>query len=150
MLKKLLIVTVVMVLGASLLFAENLTGRDIVKTGAFTTQNGTLKYENPQWHLVTKDGSYQLHFGNRNHLTSTGIELEEGMRCKIEGIATGKDISVVSATMKGKTYTFREESGTPLWAGKGNRRAKRGYANRTGANSDNSRGNRQLNWKGRS
>jgi hypothetical protein len=149
MLKKLLIITVVMVLGGSLLFAENITGRDIVKTGAFTTKSGTLKYEAPEWHLVTKDGSYQLHFGNRNHLTSTGMELEDGKYCKIEGIATGKDIAVVSATIKGKTYTFRDENGIPEWAGKGNRRGKRGFANRTGAKNGFNKGNRQFNCQGR-
>ena len=73
MLKKILIITVVMVLGASLLFAENLTGRDIVKTGAFTAAAGTLKYESPEWNIFTKDGSYHLHFGNKNHLSYTGI-----------------------------------------------------------------------------
>ena len=149
MLKKLLIITVIMVLGASLLFAESLTGRDIVKTGAFTAATGTLKYEHPEWHLVTKDGSYQLHFGNWNHLTSTGIELEDGRQCNIEGIATGKDIAVVSATMKGKTYAFRDESGVPLWAGKGNRWGRRGFADRTSAMNGYRRSNRQLNWQGR-
>ena len=148
MLKKILIITLVMVLGVSLLFAESLTGRDIVKTGAFTAAAGTLKYESPEWHLVTKDGSYQLHFGNKNHLSSTGIELEDGARCKIEGIATGKDIVVVSATMKGKTYSFRDESGIPLWAGKGNRRAGRGFADRTGPMNGFKRGSRQLNRQG--
>ena len=150
MFKKILIVTVVMVLGGSLLFAENLTGRDIVKTGALTSKSGTLKYESPVWHLVTKDGTFQLHFGNRNHLESTGIELKDGEYCKVEGIANGKDIAVVSATIKGKTYTFRNENGIPLWAGKGNRRAKRGFANRTGDEINYGRGNRQFNRQNRS
>ena len=150
MLQKLLIITLVMVLGASFLFAENLTGRDLVKEGVFITSNGTLKYECPEWFLSTKDGPYQLHFGNKNYRSSTGIELVEGKQCKIEGIAAGKDIAVVSASMEGKTYTFRDKNGYPLWAGEGNRRAKRGYANGTGAKNEYGSCNRQFNLRGRS
>ena len=130
MLKKILIVTLVMALGASILFAESLTGRDIMREGDVTTINGTLKSEGIEWYLIAKGGSYQLHFGNRDYLSSTGIELEDGKSCTIDGIASGKDIAVATATMESSSYSFRDENGAPLWAGNGNRKDRGGYSDR--------------------
>ena len=128
MLKKILIVTMLMALGTSLLFADGLTGRDIVEEGTFTTLEGSLLSQGTEWYLSTQNGSYQIHFGNKNYLSSTGIELVDGARCTIDGIASGKDIAVTTATIAGIAYSFRDENGTPLWAGEGSRRNQSDYS----------------------
>jgi hypothetical protein len=150
MLKKILIVTLVMALGASVLFAESFTGRNIVKEGSFTTINGTLRYDGVEWYLTTDDGTYQLHFGNKSYLSSTGIELEAGKNCEVDGIASGKEVVVVSATMNGKSYSFRDENGVPLWAGNGNQRDRGGYGDRNSSRNEYGNRNGQPNGKGRS
>jgi len=150
MLKKIFIVTLVMVLGASFLFAESVTGRDIVREGSNTNINGTLKSEGIEWYLVTEDGSFLLHFGNKSYLTSTGIALEDGKNCTIDGIATGKDVAVATATMDGKAYSFRDENGVPLWAGNGNRRDRGGYTKRNNNRNEFGSRNGESNRKGRS
>ena len=150
MLKKILMVTLLLVLGASLLFADSLTGRDIVEEGSFITIQGVLKSEGTEWYLATEDGTYQLHFGNRNYLSSTGIELEEGVHCTIDGIVSDKDVAVATAAMDGKTYSFRDANGTPLWAGEGNRRNLNSYSKGNGSGNGSGQGNGQSSRNGRS
>lgn len=126
MVKKILIISMVLVFGAAALFAHDVTGRDVVGSGELVTIEGTLRYESPEWYLDTEVGSYLLHFGNRSYLESTGITLEEGSEISVEGFAQGNDIAVVSAAADGKTYSFRDKDGVPFWAGRGNRYAKNG------------------------
>ena len=149
MMKKILIITLLMVLGASLVFADSLTGRDIVKEGIFITLQGILKSEETEWYLTTNDGNYQLHFGNRNYLSSTGIELAEGAHYTIDGIVSENDVAVATATMNGETYSFRDANGTPLWAGEGNRRNLNGYSEGSGNGNRSGRGNGKSNRNGR-
>jgi len=120
MLKKILIITLIMVVGATLLFADVPFGREILDEGNAITVTGTLKYDTSEWYLKTKDGSYLLHFGNKTWLESTGIVLKDGEECSIKGISTEDDIVVSKATVDGKTYSFRDKDGIPLWAHKGN------------------------------
>jgi hypothetical protein len=126
MVKKILIISMVLVFGAAALFAHDVTGRDVVDSGALVTLEGTLRYESPEWYLDTQEGSYLLHFGNRGYLESTGIPIEDGKKLSVEGFAEGSDIAVVSASADGKTYSFRNRDGVPFWAGRGNRYAKNG------------------------
>jgi hypothetical protein len=150
MMKKILIVTLLLVLGASLVFADSLTGRDIVEEGSFKTLQGVLTSQAAEWYLQTEQNTYQLHFGNRSYLSSTGIELADGAHCTIDGIVSDKDVAVAKATMDGKTYSFRDENGTPLWAGEGNRRNHNGYSKGQGSGNGSGRGNGQSNSNGRS
>ena len=150
MLKKILIVTLLMALGTSLLFADGLTGRDIVAEGTFTTLKGTLTSQGTEWYLTTQDGPHQLHFGNRNYLSSTGIELVDGANCTIDGIVTGKDVAVATVTTAGKSYSFRDENGTPLWAGEGNRRNQKDHSDGHSAGNKSGQGNGQSNRRGSS
>jgi hypothetical protein len=147
--KKILIVALLMVLGASLLFADSLTGRDIVEEGIFTTLQGNLISEGTEWYLKTEQGTYQLHFGNRNYLSSIGIELADGVHCTIDGIVSDKDVAVAEATLEGKIYSFRDENGTPLWAGEGNRRNINGYSEKHGSGDGSGQGNGQSSRNGR-
>ena len=147
--KKIFIVTLIMVLGASLVFADNLTGRDIVEEGRVRTLDGILTSEGTEWYLLAEDGTYQLHFGNRNYLSSTGIELAEGAHYTIDGIVSENDVAVATATMNGETYSFRDANGTPLWAGEGNRRNLNGYSEGSGNGNRSGRGNGKSNRNGR-
>jgi hypothetical protein len=119
MVKKILLITLVFSVVAAALFAHDITGKDIVDRGSMIAVAGTLRYDGLEWYLDTDDGSYLLHFGNREYLESTGIELEGGVSCEIEGLAEGSDIAVISATIDGNSYAFRDDDGTPLWAGRG-------------------------------
>jgi len=127
--KKILVVSMVMVLGAvllgaSMLVAHDLTGRDVVETGEVTTLEGTLRLESSEWYLDTDDGSYLLHFGNRAYLEKTGVDLEEGDRITVDGFSAGSDVAVVSVKNDGETFIFRNTDGTPRWAGRGERYAR--------------------------
>jgi len=129
--KKILIVSLVMVLGAallggSILVAHDLTGRDVVETGRMTTIEGALRYEANEWYLDTDEESYLLHFGNRAYLESTGLDLEEGDLISVDGYAAGGDVAVASVRTGGETYLFRGPDGTPEWAGRGERYARGG------------------------
>ena len=124
MVKKILIISMVLVFAAAVLFAHDVTGREVVETGEMTVLEGTLRYESPVWYLDTEEGSYLLHFGNRGYLESTGIPIEDEKKISVEGFAEGNDIVVVSASADGKTYSFRDPDGVPFWAGRGKRYAK--------------------------
>jgi len=76
---------------------------------------------NAEWYIDTEQGSYMLHLGNHSFVTETGVELADGKQCKVEGFYSGEDIAVISITVDGKTYRFRNQDGTPLWAGSGNK-----------------------------
>ena len=147
--KKILLITLFFVLGASLVFADSLTGRDMVEEGGYMTLQGILKSKRTEWYLTTESVTYQLHFGNRNYLSSTGIELADGVHCTIDGIVSDKDVAVAKATMEGRTYSFRDENGKPLWAGEGSRRNLNGYSKGQGSGKGSGRGNGQSNRNGR-
>ncbi|MBN2323674.1 MAG: hypothetical protein JXQ30_08065 [Spirochaetes bacterium] len=128
--KKILIVSLVALIGAALagatvLVAHDVNGRDVVETGEVVTLEGTLRLEAYEWYLDTDDESYLLHFGNRAYLESTGIDLAEGDRISVDGFAGGSDIAVVSVKSDGETFIFRNTDGTPRWAGRGERYARR-------------------------
>lgn len=126
MLKKILLITLTVIFVASmtLLFADELRGKDIIDSGKLETFQGTLKYNSPEWYLETENHTYQLHFGNREYLETSGIELRNRERVKIEGVVLGDDVVVYNATVEGKTYRFRDRDGSPLWAGRGNQRER--------------------------
>ena len=131
MVKKILIISMLLVFGAAALFAHDVTGRDVVDrdvvdSGSLVTLEGSLRYESPEWYLDTEGGSYLLHFGNRGYLESTGIPIEDGKKLSVEGFVQGSDITVVSASADGKVYSFRDRDGVPFWAGRGRRYAKNG------------------------
>lgn len=122
MLKKILIVSLVMAVSAALLFGSDVTGRDLVDKGAVVTRKGILQYEDLEWYLLTENESYQLHFGPRDYLSQTGLELEKGNRITIVGFSSGTDIAVIEAAGREKSYHFRDENGRPFWAGNGMRK----------------------------
>lgn len=113
------------------LFADYGTARDLLDTGTAVKISGVLEYNAPYWYLVSGGKSYQLHLGNMNFLSNTGITLKEGSLCEVEGIAGDDDIVVFGVTTNEKTYRLRDENGVPLWAGGRYREEERNSSNRT-------------------
>jgi len=107
---------------ATLWAADSLAGRDIVDQGLKATLSGTLVEENGEWSLRTVGKTYAVHLGNYSILYPKGIGLKDGEQASVSGFLVGEDVSAISLASNGRTYTFREEDGTPLWAGRGNRR----------------------------
>jgi hypothetical protein len=118
----------------SLWAAESLSGRDIADRGSKVSLSGTLVEENGEWSLKTADRIYAVHLGNYTILYPKGINLKDGDSASVSGFLVGEDLSAIKLTSKGATYAFRQEDGTPLWAGRGNNR------NEVGANSTGGRG----------
>jgi hypothetical protein len=151
MVKKILIVSLVLVfgasmLGASMLLAHDFTGRDLVGIGEPVTLEGTLRSEDNEWYLDTTDESYLLHVGPRDYLESKKIPIEEGEAVSVEGFQKDSDVAVVSMAVDGKTYALRDADGMPLWAGRGRRLAQKdGY----GCRHEFSRNDRGRGFEGR-
>jgi hypothetical protein len=82
---------------------------------AVETVKGTLAEVSGRWLLNTGKGLYLLHFGNRAYLAGTGMPLKEGGQAAVEGAVDDDDIVVFKAVVEGKTYTFRDKDGVPLW-----------------------------------
>ena len=134
--KKICIITIAFVLltGSALLVADNLRGRDIMKEGKESSLEGILHSSNSEWELKTQEGAFLLHFGNRNFISESGIELKEGQRLSVQGILAGKEFLVCIMTVNGESYRLRglgmlkepgvlsEPGGVPFWAGRGNRK----------------------------
>jgi hypothetical protein len=109
-------------LPGSLWAADSLAGRDIVDQGSKLTLSGTLIDEDGEWSLKTADKTYAVHLGNYAILYPKGINLKDGAEARVRGFLVGEDVSAISLVTNGSSYTFRNEDGTPLWAGRGNKR----------------------------
>jgi hypothetical protein len=100
------------------------SGRIVVEKGNVADVKGTLRYDGSEWYLDTDDGSYILHFGNSAYVESTGMELQAEDPAEVRGFVSGEEIAVISAVHDAQIYTFRDEDGTPLWAGRGRREGR--------------------------
>ena len=85
MLKKIMMVLIILLAVTPLVFADTLDGKSLVEQGGLETRSGTLAYRNDEWYLESSTGTYLLHFGNKPYLDRTGMELEEGEACAVEG-----------------------------------------------------------------
>jgi len=97
------------------------SGRSVVERGSINTLSGTLQYDGSEWYLNTSKDKYILHFGNSSYVESTGIDLQEGESIEVRGFLSGDEIAVVAARLDSQIFAFRNENGTPLWAGSGRR-----------------------------
>jgi hypothetical protein len=131
MAKKIMIISMVLVLGAfvlgaPMLIAHDVTGRDVVNSGELITLEGTLRFYDSEWHLDTDEESYLLHLGPRGYLEPSKIPIESGTVVSVEGFVKGNDIAVISVAVDGETYALRDRDGFPLWARRHERFAKKG------------------------
>ena len=92
-----------------------------MERGSINTLSGTLQYDGSEWYLNTSKDKYILHFGNSAYVESTGIDLQEGESIEVRGFLSGDEIAVVAARLDSQVFAFRNENGTPLWAGSGRR-----------------------------
>jgi hypothetical protein len=115
MFKKIFVVTAVLLLVAGLVLAENrMRKNDDLGTAA--TVKGSLVSLDTEWYLKSGGSTYELHFGNRRYLESTGMVPLEGASCTVQGFLYGHELVVSEIEMEGKTFRFRDEEGIPLWA----------------------------------
>jgi hypothetical protein len=96
-------------------------GRSVAASGQLVDLTGTLESRNAEWYLNQQGTRYLLHLGNARYVESSGIPLQEGATVRVRGFAAADEVAVVSVTVGGQRFEFREENGTPLWAGRGRR-----------------------------
>lgn len=82
---------------------------------------GTLVYDDPEWYLDVEGEVTALHMGNRAYIDSLGMELDEGDRVVVTGVAEEDGVYVQKVAVDGAEYVLRDEFGAPMWAGLGNR-----------------------------
>ena len=126
MLKKVLIISMVLMFGAVAIFAHDFTGREVVGSGELVRIEGELRYDEPVWYLDSEKESYLLHLGPKSYLESKKIPMEDGKSVSVEGFRYEDDIAVVSVAADGKEYALRDTEGFPFWAGRGKRHSKNG------------------------
>jgi hypothetical protein len=96
-------------------------GRSVAASGQLVDLAGILETQNAEWYLNQQGTRYLLHLGNARYVESSGIPLQEGATVQVRGFAAADEVAVVSVTVGGQRFEFREENGTPLWAGRGRR-----------------------------
>jgi hypothetical protein len=96
-------------------------GRVVAEKGTLENLSGTLSYDGSEWYLESGKDVYILHFGNSSYVESTGIDLDQGEPIDVRGFVSGDEIAVAAARLDSQVYTFRNEDGTPMWAGRGRR-----------------------------
>lgn len=122
--------TVLFILVAAPVCAEELSGSDYVRLGKPGTVTGTLFEEDGEWYLTAGERIYEVHLGNYTVLYPDGLNLQTGEQAVIHGFIYQNNIAVISVETRGKTWTFRNEDGSPRWAGRGNgRNANQPYYN---------------------
>jgi hypothetical protein len=112
--------------------------RSVVETGELLSLAGSLESRDSEWYLNEEGSRYALRLGNARYVESIGIRLQEGAEVQVRGFAEDGEVAVVSILMDGRRFDFRNEDGTPLWAGRGRRAAG---GDRTGAGRESGRGN---------
>jgi hypothetical protein len=104
--------------------AKNLSGKDLVRLGKLGSISGPLLEKEGEWYLKTKNGVYNLHFGNHQYRAKTGIELKSEKTVTVKGFIHNKDVAVCTITINNKNYRFRQDDGVALWSGTGNNQNK--------------------------
>lgn len=98
---------------------KTLSGKDFVRLGKQGTISGPLSEQAGEWYVKDKNIVYAIHLGNHEFRAKTGIQLKNGKNAIVMGFIYGKDIAVCTITIDNKKYRFRNEDGSPLWAGSG-------------------------------
>ena len=102
-------------------FAHDLEGKDIAAEGTIISVAGSLKVEEDELYLKTKEAVYLIHLGPEWYSEEIGFAKVDGRSAVIEGFAVSEEIAPVTILVDGNIYTYRQENGLPAWAGRGNR-----------------------------
>jgi hypothetical protein len=98
-------------------FSETLKGRDYVSLGEMAALKGTLIEEGNEWSLRSEHGVYELHLGPSDYRDDQGIVFKDGADATVSGFVHEKHVAVRVIETAGKSVTFRDEVGRPVWAG---------------------------------
>lgn len=112
---------VVISVGAFAASDSDLDGSDFTRLGNLGIVMGTLSEEGGEWYLTTTDKEYALHLGNYEVVYPKGINLKEGSEAVVRGFVLDSDISALTVATDEGRYSFRSESGLPVWNGQGAR-----------------------------
>lgn len=91
------------------------TGRDIVESGRIATITGRLTEQDDEPYLITKEGKIALHLGPEWYRDEIRFPVKARGEATVEGYLDKKDMSPARITLDGKTYTFRDKNGQPMW-----------------------------------
>jgi hypothetical protein len=107
------------------LFAHDLQGRDVVEKGRYTVLSGTLRVDEDELYIDTDKGIYLMHLGPEWYAEEIHFPRTTGKAAKVEGFVVDGDISPTTIAVDSVTYSFRDNTGRPGWAGRGNRDNRR-------------------------
>ena len=93
--------------------------------GTSFSVSGTLIERDGEWALDTGSKIFNLHLGNEDYLESVEFILIAGQKAEVKGFVFETDMAVGTLTMDNQTWTLRDESGRPAWAGRGRGRNRR-------------------------
>ncbi len=111
-------ILVLLFVSSALIFAD-LRGRDLTLKGEIKTLTGVVKIENSEWYLLSGNNKYLVHKGPEFYLEEIGLNINENDRIAVNGYVFENEITPVKITVNQKDYSFRDNSGRPLWAGRG-------------------------------
>lgn len=124
--KNIFIISVVLLLAAAVtIFADDLKGRDLVTKGTLKEMEGNFVMEDNEWYLLTGSERFLIHQGPDFYTDEIGINLKDNDQIKVYGYLYSDEITPVKITANNKDYLFRDNTGRPLWAGRGQGRNRR-------------------------
>ncbi len=106
-----------LLLAVAAIAAAQPTGREIVDSGRIATISGRLFEQDGELYLNTKDGRIALHLGPEWYRNQIRFPARARGEATVEGYLDEKDMSPARITFDGKTYTFRDNDGQPMWRG---------------------------------
>jgi hypothetical protein len=123
--KKIIITGLVFLATATFISANDMNRREIAENGTMMEFSGTLEEENGEWTIETSTGTYDLHLGPEFFRDEIKLSLKEDSTVRVKGFTVDTDISVTEIIYQGKSYTFRDADGRPMWASRGNNRNRK-------------------------
>ena len=109
------------------------TGSEIVSSGRIATISGRLIEQDDELYLVTKEGKVALHLGPEWYREEIRFPSRARGEATVEGYLDKLDMSPARVTFDGRTYTFRDKDGQPMWRGDARNGQGRGGRNRAQA-----------------
>jgi hypothetical protein len=113
----LLLVGITLLPAVSLFAQEEITGRLVVEQGTQGVLEGVLVLNGTEWELRTPQALFEIHLGQLGHDGTSISGLEDGAAASVTGYIYGAHISPITLEADGTEYRFRDEDGSPLWAG---------------------------------
>lgn len=106
------------------------TGRELVDSGKLATVTGRLTEQDDEYYVVTNQGRIALHLGPEWYRDEIRFPSKARGEVTVQGYLDKKDMSPSSITVDGRTYTFRDKDGQPMWRGAGGDRNGQGRGGR--------------------